>query len=72
MKGIVQRLAGRCETHDRPASLVIAQLEAETGVDPDAVVKLFWNAASLTASFADPRLIDCGNPRCRKRREGQR
>lgn len=56
-----------CPTHDVPSARRIAQLEVETGIDPDAVAK-FEAGASLTDAFADPELIDCGRPLCRERR----
>lgn len=58
---------GRCPTHDAPSPRRIAQLEVETGIDPDAVTK-FEASASITDSLANPDLIDCGRPRCRDRR----
>lgn len=58
---------GRCPTHDVPSARRIAQLEAELGIDPDAVTT-FEATASITEAFADPEIIDCGRPRCRDRR----
>jgi hypothetical protein len=58
---------GRCPTHDVPSPRRIAQLEVDTGIDPDAVAKHEANAASFTEAFANPDLIDCGRPRCKRR-----
>lgn len=63
-----------CDVHDRAAPLKIAQLEQETGVNPNAVAELRSDPDScggFVAAFADPDLIDCGNRWCRARREGQ-
>ncbi|MBK3556288.1 hypothetical protein JHN55_07010 [Streptomyces sp. MBT56] len=57
-----------CPTHDVPSALRIAQLEADTGIDPDAVAKYQASATSFTEAYADPDLVDCGRPRCRERR----
>ncbi|WP_371624061.1 hypothetical protein OG245_15220 [Streptomyces sp. NBC_01116] len=47
----------------------IAELEAELGIDPDAVTKLQADPnVSFTDTYADPDLIDCGNKRCHDRR----
>ncbi|MEU3972355.1 hypothetical protein [Streptomyces bacillaris] len=58
-----------CATHDAPSPRRTAELEAATGIDPDAVTKLQSDPnASFTDAYADPNLIDCGNKRCRDRR----
>jgi hypothetical protein len=54
--------------HDTPSARRIAQLEAETGIDPDAVAKHEANATSLTEAFANPDIVDCGRSRCQERR----
>jgi hypothetical protein len=56
-----------CPVHDVPSARRIAQLEADTGIAPDAVAKHEANASSFTEAFANPDLIDCGNRRCRGR-----
>lgn len=66
MKRLLRRLAGRCDIHDRPSPLIIAQLEQELGIDPDAMAKLFQG--DLVANFSNPRLIDCGRQQCRRNR----
>ncbi|WP_327329851.1 hypothetical protein OG279_09590 [Streptomyces sp. NBC_01201] len=58
----------RCSVHDAPSARRIAQLEVDTGIDPDALAKHQANATSLTESLANPDLIDCGMARCRKRK----
>jgi hypothetical protein len=61
-------MAKRCPTHDVASPLVIAQLETELGIDPDALTKLRSDpTVSFTDAHADPRLIDCGRSRCRDR-----
>jgi hypothetical protein len=70
--GCLRRSKRRCEIHGAPWPLRTAQLEAELGIDPDAVTKLLARRAAgdPTASFVDPLLIDCGHDWCRtKRRE---
>jgi hypothetical protein len=59
----------RCPTHDAPSARArhIAQLEVETGIDPDALAKHQANAADVVEAFADPGLIDCGRARCKRR-----
>ncbi|MEU5284135.1 hypothetical protein AB0G97_08960 [Streptomyces sp. NPDC020755] len=57
-----------CPTHDVPSALRIAQLEAELGIDPDALTRHQATATSFTEAYADPDLVDCGRPRCRERR----
>lgn len=60
----------RCTTHDVASPRRIAELEVDTGIDPDALTKLHADPhVSVTDAYADPRLIDCGNPRCRDRRQ---
>jgi hypothetical protein len=51
-----------------PSARRIAQLEADTGIDLDAVAKHEANATSFTEAYTNPDLIDCGNQRCRERR----
>ncbi|MFD5975551.1 hypothetical protein [Streptomyces bacillaris] len=59
----------RCPTHDVASPRRIAELEAELGIDPDAVTKLQADPnVSFTDAYADPNLIDCGNKRCHDRR----
>lgn len=62
MKRLLMALAGRCETHDRASYVVTARLEREAGlpVSPPP--------ASFTDAHMNPDLIDCGNRRCRARR----
>jgi hypothetical protein len=58
-----------CPTHDVASPLVIAELEAELGIDPDALTKLRSDPnVSFTDAHTDPRIIDCGRPDCQKRR----
>ncbi|MFG2589064.1 hypothetical protein [Streptomyces sp. NPDC048438] len=57
----------RCSVHDVPSARRIAQLEVDTGIDPEAVTKHQANATSITEAFADPDLIDCGRRHCRAR-----
>lgn len=57
-----------CPTHDVPSARRIAQLEADTGIDPDAVAKHEANATDIVEAFANPDIVDCGRPRCRERR----
>ncbi|MEW2635950.1 hypothetical protein AB0903_31010 [Streptomyces sp. NPDC048389] len=62
-------MAKRCPTHDVASPLVIATLETELGIDPDALTKLRSDPnVSFTDAYADPRLIDCGRSQCRDRR----
>lgn len=59
----------RCPFHDVASPRRIAELEAELGIDPDAVTKLQADPnVSFTDTYADPDLIDCGNKRCHDRR----
>ena len=62
MKRLLMAIAGRCETHDRAAYVTTARLEKELGLPvsppPDSIVD----------ALADPNIIDCGNRRCRARR----
>ncbi|WP_354607453.1 hypothetical protein [Streptomyces panacea] len=60
---------GHCPTHDAPSARRIAQLEADTGISPNAVTEHEANAPSFTEAHANPDLIDCGNQRCRERRQ---
>lgn len=62
-------LTRRCPFHDAPSARRIAQLEAELGIDPDAMLKYQAVASDFVESHADPDLIDCGRRRCRERRE---
>lgn len=57
-----------CPTHDVPSARRIAQLEADTGIDPDALAKYQANSTSFTDAYADPDLVDCGRARCRDRK----
>lgn len=57
----------RCPTHDVPSARRIAQLEADLGIDPDAVAKHQTDAASFAEAFANRDLIDCGRARCKRR-----
>jgi hypothetical protein len=62
-------MAKRCPTHDVASALVIAQLETELGIDPDALTKLRSDPnVSFTDAHTDPRIIDCGRSQCRDRR----
>ena len=62
MKRLLMALAGRCETHDRAAYVTTVRLERELGLPESAP------PASFTDAHMDPNLIDCGNRRCRARR----
>ncbi|MFD4572090.1 hypothetical protein ACFWNK_01835 [Streptomyces sp. NPDC058417] len=62
MKGLLRAIAGRCETHDRAAYVTTVRLERELGM-PESPPP-----ASFTDEHMDPGLIDCGNRRCRTRR----
>lgn len=62
-------MAKRCPTHDVASPLVIAELETELGIDPDALTKLYSDPnVSVIDAYTDPRIIDCGRPQCRDRR----
>ena len=61
MRQLLRRIARRCDTHDRYAYAVVARLERELGMEPSPP------PASLTDTFSDPRLIDCGHAWCRSR-----
>ncbi|MFD8667073.1 hypothetical protein ACFV1U_16970 [Streptomyces microflavus] len=65
MKGILRAIAGRCDTHDKASPAKIARLEQELGMPESA------RPTGLVDSLANPDLIDCGNERCRTRREGE-
>lgn len=56
-----------CPVHDVPSARRIAHLEAETGIDPDAVTKYEANATSITDALANPDIVDCGRSRCKRR-----
>ncbi|MFB6423675.1 hypothetical protein ACFCXC_18305 [Streptomyces microflavus] len=57
-----------CPTHDVPSPRRIAELEAATGIDPDALTRLQTDpAVSFTDAYADPSIIDCGRVHCRER-----
>lgn len=62
MKALLRAIAGRCETHDRAAYVTTVRLERELGM-PESPAP-----ASFTDAHMDPTLIDCGNRRCRARR----
>ncbi len=62
MKWLLRAIAGRCETHDRAAYVTTARLERELGLGVSPA------PASFTDAHTDPNLIDCGNRRCRARR----
>ncbi|MET9073858.1 hypothetical protein ABZX95_17160 [Streptomyces sp. NPDC004232] len=70
MKGLLRRIARRCDIHDRSSPLRIAELERDLGYDPRAVDKLKARRAAgdSTALFIDNALIDCGRDWCRTRR----
>jgi hypothetical protein len=42
----------------------IARLEEATGARPGAVAELFAAGPGLIETYANPDLIDCGDPRC--------
>lgn len=65
MLSLLRLIAGRCPTHGRASALVIAELEAELGIDPDALTKLRQHSGFVEA-YADPRIIDCGRFKCRR------
>ncbi|MGW0012461.1 hypothetical protein ACWDVX_22295 [Streptomyces tendae] len=62
MRRLLAAIAGRCETHDRAAYVTTVRLERELGL-PESPPP-----ASFTDAHMDPNLIDCGNRRCRARR----
>lgn len=62
MRALLRAIAGRCETHDRYAYATTARLEAELGMP------VSQPPASLTDQLANPNIVDCGNRRCRARR----
>lgn len=62
MKGLLRAIAGRCETHDRASYVVTARLEREAGMPVSPPPE------SFTDAHMNPDLIDCGNRRCRARR----
>ncbi|MEV7871496.1 hypothetical protein AB0P17_36600 [Streptomyces sp. NPDC088124] len=68
LAALLRLVAGRCPVHDRPSAHRIAALEAATGINPDAPALHRANAASFTEAFANPEIIDCGRPRCARRR----
>jgi hypothetical protein len=47
---------------------VIATLEVELGIDPDALTKLHSDSISFTDAYTDPRIIDCGRRDCQRSR----
>ncbi|MEV1063390.1 hypothetical protein [Streptomyces sp. NPDC050263] len=59
---LLARIAGRCPTHDRASYAVTSCLERDLGMTPSPPPD------SLTDTFSDPALIDCGNTWCRTRR----
>lgn len=68
MKAILRWITGWCWFHDRPLPpLKIAELEEATAVHRGAVAEL-WAATDGIPDHYDPDLIDCGNRRCRRRR----
>lgn len=62
MLSLLRLIAGRCPTHDRASPRVIAELEVELGIDPDALTRLRLH--SFVEGYADPRIIDCGRSKC--------
>jgi hypothetical protein len=65
---LARLVTGRCDVHDRAWPVKVAELEAATGINPDAVADLYRAGPDLVESFCDPDLIDCGKSRCRRRR----
>ncbi|MFE9381391.1 hypothetical protein [Streptomyces sp. NPDC006855] len=57
-----------CPTHDVASARRIAQLEADTGIDPDAVTKYEAAAVSFTEAFYNPDIVDCGREHCRDKK----
>jgi hypothetical protein len=72
VKGILRRIARRCDVHDEPSAIRTARLEQELGINPEAVNELLARriAGDPTALFGDPDMLNCGHEWCRKRREG--
>ena len=66
-EGVLRRIAGRCDVHDRASAAKIARLEEELGIAPGAVARQRASAGSFTEAFADPDLIGCGLRRCHDR-----
>ena len=66
MRALLRRFAHRCEVHDGASPRRIAELEAELGVNPNAVRELMATVDLITA-FDDPRLTDCGHAWCETR-----
>lgn len=64
---LLRAISGRCPVHDRASPYRIAELEAATGIDPDAPAKHQATAADLVEAFANPNLIGCGRPSCTRR-----
>lgn len=67
LTSLLRWAAGRCDVHDRASPSRIAALEEELGIDPEALTRHRRSARDIVEAFANPDLIDCGRPRCRKR-----
>jgi hypothetical protein len=65
IKRLLYAIAGRCPTHHRASPYLIAQLEVDTGIDPDAMANHQANAGSFTEAYSNPSLIDCRHKACR-------
>lgn len=62
MKGILRRIARRCDVHDRAWPLAVRTLEHDLGLTPSPA------SGSGVPDHCDPELIDCGRGWCRTRR----
>ncbi|MGW0566086.1 hypothetical protein [Streptomyces tauricus] len=60
-------IAGRCPTHDKASPYLIARLEVELGIDPNAMTTL-KEGMSITDALCNPNLISCSNEACEARR----
>lgn len=59
---ILRRIARRCATHDTASPAKIRALEDERGITASPA------SGDLVDQLADPDLIDCGRPWCKRGR----
>lgn len=62
MRALLQRIARRCPTHDRPSYPRIRELEHALGLPPTT------GPESVADQYADPTIVDCGHAWCSSRR----
>lgn len=67
LKELLQAIAGRCPTHDKASPYLIARLEADLGIDPEAITRL-TERVSFTDAYLNPNLIGCDSKACEARR----